>query len=69
MLVVLILGAHCDNESKLEGTARFAGLILALALASVQGFFTLWAEKELFILFFAYFRPFLVFSSSLSNFK
>ena len=48
--------------SKLEGTARYAGLLLApvgaRASAFGQGFFVL----KLFAVF-AYFRPFLVFSS------
>ena len=53
----------------LEGTARYAGLLLAPA----EGFglrprLFFGKKKEGFYAVFAYFRPFLVFSSNLSNF-
>ena len=55
----------------LEGTARYAGLLLAPAEGSGRGrgfFFTFGKKKTFFMPIFAYLRPFLVLCSKLSNF-
>ena len=55
----------------LEGTARYAYLLLAPAQGFdlLQRFFLLFGQKRAFDAVFANFRPFLVFISSLSNFR
>ena len=49
---------------KVEGTARYAGLLLA----SPESLWLRLFDKKAFYAVFAYFRQFLVFSSNLSNF-
>ena len=50
------------NYVILEDTARYAGLLLSLG----RGFFL--GQKKAFYAFLPNFKPFLVFSSNLSNF-
>ena len=52
----------------LEGMARYAGLLLAPAEDFGRGFFCPSCKKRAFYDCLAYFRPFFVFSSNLSNF-
>ena len=62
---------HVNMLRKLEGTARYAGLLLAPA----EGFglrprlFLPFGQKKSFLCSFGLLRPFLVFSSNLSNFE
>ena len=55
----------------LEGTARYAGLLLATAegFGRGQGFFCPSGKKRAFNAVCVYFRPFLVFSSNLVTFS
>ena len=57
--------------TELEGTASYAGLLLAPAekIGLPEAFFALWAKKRAFHTVCAYFRQFLVFSSNLINFE
>ena len=68
---------QCNGANKnvmleiLEGTARYAGLLLAPAEGIwplADAFFALQVKKSSFYAVFAHFRPFFVFSSKLSIF-
>ena len=53
--------------SKLEGTARYAGLLPTHAEGFDQGFFLPFGQQNAFHVVCAYFKPFLVFSSNIRN--
>ena len=61
------LWADSFYKSKLEGTARYAGLLLVPAEGLGRGFFCPSGKNRAFHAVSAYFRPFLVFSSNLRN--
>ena len=58
-------GEIINFNTPLDGTARYAGLLLAPAEG--PGFLCLSGKKRAFHAVSAYFRPFLVFSSNLRN--